>query len=51
MLEMISLVSFGFIVYMCLIVIPTTIERFTCEEFRNAYFSHLASPSINSYGK
>ena len=51
MLEMLSLVFFGFIVYTFLVVVPTIVERFTCEEFREAYFSHLASKYINSYGK
>ena len=51
MLEMFSLVFFGFIVYTFLVVVPTIVERVASEEFRASYFSHLASKYINSYGK
>ena len=51
MLEMLSLVFFGFIVYTFLVIVPTIVERLGSEEFREAYFSHLASRFINSYGK
>ena len=51
MVELLSLVFFGTIVYVSLVVVPTAVERFSSEEFRNAYFSHLASKNINSYGK
>jgi len=51
MLEMISLIVFGFIVYTCLVIIPTTVENLSSEEFRSSYFSHLASRFLNSYGK
>ncbi len=51
MLEMLSLVFFGFIVYTFLVIVPTAVERFGSEEFKEAYFTHLASKYINSYGK
>ena len=51
MLEMLSLVFFGFIVYTFLVIVPTVVEHIGSEEFRKAYFSHLASMHINSYGK
>ena len=51
MLEMLSLVFFGFIVYTFLVVVPTIVERLASEDFREAYFSHLSSRFINSYGK
>lgn len=51
MLEMFSLVAFGLVVYTFLIVIPTLVERVMSEEFKEAYFSHLSSPHVNSYGK
>ena len=51
MIEMLSLVFFGCIVYTFLVIIPTVVERFTVEEFKRAYFLHLASRFINSYGK
>ena len=51
MLELFSLVFFGTVVYVALVVVPTMVERFSSEEFRSAYFNHLASKSINSYGK
>ncbi len=51
MLEMMSLIFFGFIVYTFLVVVPTIVERVSSEEFKDAYFSHLASRFINSYGK
>ena len=51
MLEMISLVFFGFIVYTFLVIVPTIVEHIGTVEFTQAYFSHLASKYINSYGK
>lgn len=51
MLELLSLVFFGFVVYMFLVIIPAIVENFTSEEFRISYFAHLASRYINSYGK
>ena len=51
MLEMLSLVFFGFIVYTFLVIVPTIVEKLGSEEFRVSYFEHLASKSLNSYGK
>ena len=51
MLELLGLVIFGVIVYTFLVVVPAVIEALTTEEFKRAYFSHLASKYINSYGK
>ncbi len=51
MIEMLSLVFFGVMVYALLVVIPAMVENFGAEEFRSAYFRHLASKYINSYGK
>lgn len=51
MLEMISLVFFGLFVYTFLVIVPTIVENLSSEEFRAAYYSHLASKCINSYGK
>ena len=51
MLELLSLVFFGCIVYTFLVIVPTLVERLSTEEFKNAYFAHLSSSHINSYGK
>lgn len=51
MFEMFSLVLFGLIVYTFLVIVPTIVERVSSEEFRAAYFKHLASRFLNSYGK
>ena len=51
MLEMLSLVFFGFIVYMFLVVVPTIVEKVGSEEFKASYFKYLASKCVNSYGK
>ena len=51
MLQLISLVFFAAIVYTFLVIVPTMVEKFSNEEFREAYFAHLSSPHINSYGK
>lgn len=51
MLEMLCLVFFGIIVYTFLVIVPTMVEKFTAEDFKKSYFSHLASRYINSYGK
>ncbi len=51
MIEMFGLVFFGLVVYMFLVVIPTVVEQICDESFRNAYFFHLSSRHINSYGK
>ena len=51
MLELLGLVFFGAIVYTFLVVVPAVVEALTTDEFKCAYFSHLASKYINSYGK
>lgn len=51
MIEMLSLVFFGVVIYTVLIVIPTMVERVTSDEFKEAYFGHLSSKHVNSYGK
>lgn len=51
MLEMISLVFFGLLVYSFLVIVPSIVENVSTEEFKAAYFKHLASKFINSYGK
>ncbi|MBQ8847509.1 MAG: hypothetical protein IJ003_01025 [Candidatus Gastranaerophilales bacterium] len=51
MIEMLSLVFFGLIVYTFLVILPSVVENVASEEFRASYFSHLASRYINSYGK
>lgn len=51
MIEMLSLVFFGIIVYTFLVVVPTIVENIASEKFRASYFSHLASRYLNSYGK
>lgn len=51
MLELLSLVFFGLIVYTFLVILPAVVENVTSDEFKCAYFSHLASRFINSYGK
>ena len=51
MLELFGLVFFGLIVYTTLVIVPAVVERMSCEDFKQAYFSHLASRFINSYGK
>lgn len=51
MLELLGLVFFGMIVYTFLVVMPTIVEHITTDEFKSAYYSHLASRFINSYGK
>jgi len=51
MLEMVCLVFFGMIVYTFLVIVPTVVENVTSDEFKSAYFCHLASRWVNSYGK
>ena len=51
LLELSSIVLFAGLIYAFLIVIPSAIEKLSSEEFRRAYFSHLAEKSVNSYGK
>lgn len=51
MLEMISLIFFGLIVYTFLVIIPTIVERIGAQDFKESYFYHLASKHLNSYGK
>lgn len=51
MLELISLIFFGCIVYTFLVIVPTIVEKITSEDFKVAYFKHLASAHLNSYGK
>ncbi len=51
MLELISLVFFGLVVYTFLVIVPTIVENLASEEFRASYFKHLASRYVNSYGK
>lgn len=51
MLEMLCLIFFGMLVYTFLVIVPTVVEKFSAEEFKQSYFAHLASPFVNSYGK
>lgn len=51
MLELLGLIFFGMIVYTFLVIVPTTIEKLGSEEFKAAYFTHLASRHITSFGK
>ena len=51
MLELFSLVFFALIVYTFLVIVPTMVERMGSEEFMASYYRHLASRSINSFGK
>lgn len=51
MFEALSVVLFAGIVYLFLVVVPATIERFSSEEFRRAYFSHLSEKNVHSFGK
>ena len=51
MVEMISLIFFGFIVYACLVVVPSIVEMMSTESFKASYFAHLASKYLHSYGK
>lgn len=51
MLELLGLIFFGCIVYTFLVIVPTIVEKLTSEEFKIAYFEHLASAHLNSYGK
>ncbi len=51
MLEMISLVLFGLIVYTILVVVPAVVEKMTSEDFKQSYFSYLSSIHVNSFGK
>ena len=51
MLELLGLVFFGAIVYTFLVIVPTTIEKLGSEEFKCAYFEHLASKHLTSFGK
>ena len=48
MLELLGLVFFGLIVYTFLVVLPAVVEALSTDEFKSAYFSHLASKYINS---
>ena len=51
MLELLSLVFFGMIVYTFLVILPSIVEHLSADEFKSAYFKHLASRYLNSYGK
>lgn len=51
MLEMLSLIFFAFVVFTFLVIVPSIVEHMGTEEFKEAYFAHLASRFINSYGK
>lgn len=51
MIEMLSLVFFGLVIYTFLIVVPTMVERVTSDEFKEGYFGGLNSKHVNSYGK
>ena len=51
MLELLSLIFFGCIIYTFLVIVPTAVEKLSSEEFKNAYFYHLSSIHLNSYGK
>jgi len=46
-----SVILFAGLIYMFLVVVPSIIEKFSSEEFKRAYFSHLAEKSVHSYGK
>jgi len=48
---MFSVVLFAVVIYMFLVIVPSVIEKLSSEEFRKAYFSHLAEKSVHSYGK
>lgn len=51
MLELFGLVFFGMIVYTFLVIVPSVVEHISADEFKSAYFEHLASKYVNSYGK
>lgn len=51
MLEMLSVMFFGLIVYTFLVVIPTLVEKFSSQEFREAYFANLSSKHVNTFGR
>lgn len=51
MFEAVGLVFFAGVVYLFLIVVPAVVENLTSEEFRCAYFKHLAKPHVNSFGR
>ena len=48
---MLGLAVFACVVYLFLVVVPTMVEKFASEEFKEAYFAHLGDTSVNSYGK
>ena len=50
-LEILSVMLFAGLIYMFLVVVPSAIEKFSSEEFKRAYFSHLGERSVHSYGK
>ncbi len=51
MLELFSLVFFGLVVYTFLVIVPTTVEKLSSEEFKSAYWAHLSSIHTTSFGK
>ena len=51
MLELASLVFFGLIVYTFLVIVPTTVEKLSSEEFKASYWAHLSSIHTTSFGK
>ncbi len=51
MLEGLSVLLFAGVTYLFLIVVPSLVEKFSSEEFRQAYFSHLSEKSLHSFGK
>ncbi len=51
MLELLGLIFFGMIVYTFLVIVPATVEKLGSEEFKTAYFAHLASRHVTSFGK
>ena len=51
MLEFFGLVFFGLVVYTFLVIVPSVVEHLQSDEFKRAYFKHLSSRYLNSYGK
>ena len=51
MFEVLNLMAFAGVVYLCVVVVPVVIEKVSSEEFKKAYFSHLSSKKIHSFGK
>lgn len=51
MFEVLSLMVFAGVCYLCLIAIPAFVEKVTSGEFKKAYMKNLAKKEIHSYGK